>query len=99
MFVSDRMALLFEIEAEKLSIIFKDELMETVHIGSKAVPGLKAKPIIDMMPGVKDISKVDTLNEAMVEAGYEPKRKNGITGRRFFRKGGSLRTYHIHVYQ
>ncbi|WP_311316141.1 GrpB family protein [Domibacillus indicus] len=72
MFVSDRMALLFETETEKLSIILKDELMETFHIGSTAVPDLKAKPIIDMMPIVKDISKVDTLNEAMVEAGYDP---------------------------
>ncbi|WNS78211.1 GrpB family protein [Domibacillus sp. DTU_2020_1001157_1_SI_ALB_TIR_016] len=48
---------------------------------------------------MKDISKVDTFNEAMAEAGYESKGKNGITGRRFFRKGDSLRTYHIHVYQ
>lgn len=70
MFVSDRMALLFE--TEKLSIISKDELMETFHIGSTAVPDLKEKPIIDMMPVAKGISKVDTLDEAMVEAGYDP---------------------------
>lgn len=80
--------LLFEIEAEKLSIIFKDELMETFPIGSTPVPALKAKPIIDMMPIVKDISKVDTFNEAMIEAGYELKGKNGVTGRRFFGGGG-----------
>ncbi len=31
------------------------------HIGSTAVPGLKAKPVIDIMPVVSDIAAVDNL--------------------------------------
>ncbi|WP_343226580.1 GrpB family protein [Paenibacillus dendritiformis] len=53
----DRM---FREEAQKIEEIFADELLCIYHIGSTPVPGLKAKPIIDMMPVVKDIEKMDS---------------------------------------
>lgn len=43
---------LFEIEAEKIRKILKEELIAVHHIGSTAVSDLKAKPIIDIMPVV-----------------------------------------------
>lgn len=52
----DRM---FREEAQKLREILADELVDIHHIGSTSVPGLKAKPIIDMMPVVKDIEKTN----------------------------------------
>ena len=86
-------------EAEKLNLIFGDEIIDIHHIGSTAVPGLKAKPIIDIMPVVKDINNVDKYNREMQEIGYEPKGENGIVRRRYFQKGGDNRSHHVHIYQ
>lgn len=90
---------LYEIEAEKLKRIFGENITAIYHIGSTSVSGLKAKPIIDMMPVVKDIELVDQLNEKMQELSYEPMGEYGIPGRRYFRKGKEKRTHHIHVFQ
>lgn len=86
-------------EANKLHDIFGTEIIEIHHIGSTSVNGLKAKPIIDIMPVVRDINLIDEFNIAMISIGYEAKGENGITGRRFFQKGGDNRTHHIHFFE
>lgn len=91
--------LMFEEEAEKLRKIFGSEIIEIYHIGSTSVDGLIAKPVIDIMPVVKDVNQVDYFNTAMVDIGYEPKGENGLPGRRYFQKGGDQRTHHIHFYE
>lgn len=90
---------LFEDEAQLLRGIFGDEIIKFEHFGSTSVPGLKAKPVIDMMCLVQDIGKIDTFNEQMRSLGYDVAGEWGIPGRRLFRKGGENRTHHIHVYQ
>ena len=50
---------LFSVEAERVKKILGSELVAIHHIGSTAVENLAAKPIIDIMPVVKDIEKVD----------------------------------------
>ncbi|WP_078551977.1 GrpB family protein [Bacillus alkalicellulosilyticus] len=90
---------LYQKEAEKLKNVFNDELVTIHHIGSTAVPNLKAKPTIDIMPVVKNIEKVDNYNNEMIELGYEPIGENGVIGRRYFRKGRENRTHHIHIFQ
>ncbi|MFM1652852.1 GrpB family protein [Brevibacillus sp. B_LB10_24] len=90
---------MFSEEAQKIKGIFGDELVDIHHIGSTSVPGLKAKPIIDIMPVVKDIEKVDAFDEQMTGLGYECMGEFGIKGRRYFRKGGDNRTHQIHVFQ
>ncbi|MCY7483142.1 GrpB family protein [Paenibacillus alvei] len=90
---------MFEDEAQKIKTIFGDELTDIHHIGSTSVFGLQAKPIIDLMPVVKDIGKIDAFNEQMTELGYECMGEYGIKGRRYFRKGGEHRTHHVHVFQ
>ncbi|WP_100372128.1 GrpB family protein [Bacillus sp. FJAT-45037] len=90
---------MFEEEEESLRGIFRQQLIDIHHIGSTSVLGSEAKPIIDIMPVVKDISIVDKYNLAMKELGYEPKGENGIAERRYFEKGGDHRTHHVHVYQ
>lgn len=86
-------------EAEKLNAIFEHEMIAIDHIGSTSVPGLKAKPIIDIMAVVKDINNVDKYNLEMRKIGYVPKGENGIVQRRYFQKGGDNRTHHVHIYQ
>ncbi|GGA36320.1 GrpB family protein [Psychrobacillus lasiicapitis] len=89
----------FEEEAVVLRTIFGNEIQWIHHIGSTSIDGLSAKPIIDMMPIVGDISKIDSFNNAMIAIGYEPKGENGLTGRRYFQKGGNDRTHHVHIYE
>ncbi|WP_044477049.1 GrpB family protein [Oceanobacillus massiliensis] len=96
---NEEWSLMFSEEAEKLKLIFGDEIVDIHHIGSTSVPGLKAKPIVDMMPVVRNIACVDTYNQEMQMNGYEPKGENGISGRRYFQKGGNNRSHHIHIYQ
>lgn len=90
--------ILFREEAEKIKGILGDELIEIHHIGSTSVENLKAKPVIDIMPVVRDITKIDACNEAFERLGYEPKGEFGIAGRRFFRKGIEVRTHHVHIF-
>ncbi|MFS0557991.1 GrpB family protein [Brevibacillus sp. 179-C9.3 HS] len=94
-----RWASVFRDEVLLLQRIFGDELVEIHHIGSTAVPGLSAKPIIDILPVVRDISRVDDYNSEMRAHGYEPRGELGLAGRRYFPKGGDKRTHHVHVYQ
>ncbi|WP_279306830.1 GrpB family protein [Paenibacillus pseudetheri] len=51
--------------------MFADALIDIHHIGSTSVPGLKAKPIIDTMPVVRNIEVIDDFNAQMTELGYE----------------------------
>ncbi|QFF99649.1 GrpB family protein [Psychrobacillus glaciei] len=89
----------FKEEAEQLQKIFGSEMITIHHIGSTSVNGLSAKPIIDLMPVVRDINNMDAFNDAMIAIGYEPKGENGLSGRRYFQKGGDNRTHHVHIYE
>ncbi len=89
----------FEAEAEGLARVFGPQAIGIMHIGSTSVPGLAAKPVIDIMPVVRDITAVDSLNAAMERLGYEAMGEYGIAGRRYFRKGATARRYHVHVYE
>lgn len=42
------------------------------------------------MPLVRDITKVEAYNDAMIAIGYEPKGENGLPGRRYFQKGETV---------
>ncbi|AAO89934.2 GrpB family protein [Coxiella burnetii] len=89
----------FEKEALLLKLIFSDIFVAIHHIGSTSVPGLAAKPTIDIILEVKDIRLVDKFNEPMEKLGYEAWGEYGIPGRRFFVKGESKRTNHVHTFQ
>ncbi|NQX45550.1 GrpB family protein [Paenibacillus tritici] len=89
----------YQEEAAFLTTILADEIVRFEHFGSTSVPGLQAKPVIDMMCIVKDINKIDLYNDRMHSLGYDVAGDWGIPGRRLFRKGGEERTHHIHCYQ
>jgi hypothetical protein len=54
---------------------------------STTAPGLCAKPVIDIMPVVTQITQVDPLTPLLEALGYIPREENGIPGRRFFSNG------------
>lgn len=89
----------FEAEAVRLRPVLGRNLVALFHIGSTSVPGLKAKPIIDILPVVHDIALLDTQTDAFRELGYKAKGEFGIPGRRYFQKGGANRTHQIHAFQ
>lgn len=89
----------FEKEKELIAEILGSLCIEIYHIGSTSVPGLCAKPIIDIMPVVKDIDKVDNLAAEFEKIGYEYLGEFGIAGRRYLRKGGDERTHQIHIFE
>ncbi len=90
--------LLYQQEAETLRAVLADNLVAIHHIGSTAVPGLCAKPIIDIMPVVYRIDAVDSYNESFQRLGYEVMGAFGIPGRRYLRKGGTERTHQVHIF-
>ena len=89
---------LFAREAELIRGILGDNCLAVYHIGSTAVPGLAAKPILDIMPVVKSLADVDRTAEAFAAVGYEYLGEFGMTGRRYLRKGGDERTHQIHIF-
>lgn len=89
----------FEDEAKKIKKIFEEIFVDIYHIGSTAVPRVKAKPIIDILVEVKDINKVDSYNKQMEELSYVALGEYGIPKRRFFQKGGNNRTHHVHIFE
>lgn len=61
---------MFEDERDRLLRLFPGELLAIEHFGSTAVPGLSAKPIIDILAGVDSISRADELMEPLCQARY-----------------------------
>lgn len=90
---------MFELEAELIRQVLTDNCIIIHHIGSTAVSGLNAKPIIDILPVVKNILEVDKVTEAMEGLGYEAKGEYGIAFRRYFPKGKDIRTHQVHIYE
>ena len=88
----------FERESVLIKSILKENCAAVYHIGSTAVYGLKAKPVIDIMPVVYDLRKVDDLANEFIKEGYEYLGEFGIAGRRYLRKGGDERTHQIHIF-
>jgi len=89
----------YTIEAEQLQHILNKVLVGMHHIGSTAVEGLCAKPVIDIMPVVTNIEFVDGYNPELAAIGYECMGEYGMPGRRYFRKGAKQRTHHVHVFE
>jgi len=66
------------------------------HTGSTAVPGLAAKPIIDILAGLPTEEGRDAAITALQSAGYVHRGEQEIPGRDFFRLGDP-RQYHVHL--
>ena len=80
--------------------IFEPLLGAIYHIGSTSVPGLLAKPTIDILIEATDLARVDDLNPIMTDQGYEARGENGIVGRRYFvQANNGIHRVHLHVFQ
>ncbi|WP_433772233.1 GrpB family protein [Bacillus wiedmannii] len=85
-------------EKDKFCSLLGEEMIAIEHIGSTAIEGLGAKPLIDMMIGVTDLQITEewTKNFSVIGYEYVPKETPNW---RFFRKGKwRAGTHHLHVY-
>ena len=96
-------------EAERARIFAasgRDAFVDIEHVGSTSVPGLAAKPIIDMMPGLRSlddappvIATLETLGFEYVPAfELETASGPGMPDRRYFRRDiDGERVFHVHM--
>ncbi len=90
---------LFESVRKELEPVFGDEAKAIEHVGSTAVPGMSAKPTIDVLVVVKDILEVDKLDEKMKELGYDAYGEYVGKGGRFFaREENGERIVNVHCF-
>ena len=83
-------------EADRIAHACRDLPLEVEHIGSTAIPGLSAKPIIDILIGVPPRASREPYIAAIRGLGYDHRGASGIPGRNYFRRG-SPHTHHIHL--
>ncbi len=89
----------FEKEATLIQKALGKNCISIHHIGSTSISGLCSKPVIDIMPVVKDISAVDPVIPKMEALAYQSLGENGLLFRRFFIKGEKERTQHVHIFE
>ena len=90
---------LFKYERKSLKKLLGSNI-KIEHIGSTAIPGVLAKPIIDIAVGYTNEEQKESTFSKLRSNGYEDRGEKGRNGRRFFAKGPDHnRTYYLHVTQ
>lgn len=82
--------------AKRLREAIGDEALRIDHIGSTAVPGLDAKPVIDIQISVNRLEPM-TYRAALEAVGYRHRSGNPDRSKRYFRETEGMRRTHIHV--
>ncbi|MDE2860263.1 MAG: GrpB family protein [Chloroflexota bacterium] len=91
--------LVFEREAAAILAACRPWITEGHHIGSTSVPGLAAKPILDVLPVAAGPAKADEAVSRMAALGYRYRGENGIVGRFYFDRVVDGRTVmHVHMF-
>ena len=95
----------FEKEAAILNAVFEERVVEVQHIGSTSVPGLAAKPVIDILVVLDHTNDINSFDRAMEGVGYRVRGEcldatiPGTPGRFYFTKEtNGVRSHHVHVY-
>ena len=86
----------FEAEKARIEAALGGIAVVVEHVGSTAVPGLFAKPIIDIMVGLRRLADGERCVAPLDALGYEFRGDGGIPDHCFFRKG-QPRTHHVHM--
>lgn len=88
-------------EAKDVSKAAGNTLVCIHHIGSTSIPGIKAKPIIDILLEVESLDALDERAMEFEALGYEVMGEFGIPDRRYYRRDNSsgVRTHQIHAFK
>ena len=87
---------LFEEEKARILDAIGEHVVAIEHVGSTAICGIVAKPILDLMVGIPTFEYGEKCVQPLERRGYEYKGENGVPMRHFFGKG-SPRTRHLHM--
>ncbi|WP_246812562.1 GrpB family protein [Ensifer sp. ENS01] len=87
----------FATKAKTIRQVLGDHALRIDHIGSTAIRGLAAKPIIDVQISVADLESLDVLAEKMAAIGYLWRPQNTDLAKRYFRERPGDERTHIHV--
>jgi len=91
--------ILYEDEKGRILDAVGHVIVAIEHIGSTAVPGMGAKPIIDIMVGVSHLADAHQCIEPLRSIGYEylPEHGDSTLGWRYFDKGPAEARIHLHM--
>lgn len=93
---------LFEAEAARIRAACQEPTLVIEHVGSTAVPGLPAKPIVDMALFVPTFDAGEAYIDPIRSLGYDYHGVAGVPGRRYFDLpnpvAGELDLFHLHMY-
>jgi GrpB-like predicted nucleotidyltransferase (UPF0157 family) len=87
----------FALLAGRLRDATGDGAVRIDHIGSTAVPGLSAKPVVDIQVSVVSLEPRDTYQRAIESCGFVLRTHNPDKTKRYFRETSGGRRTHIHV--
>ncbi|HVG43143.1 MAG TPA: GrpB family protein [Longimicrobium sp.] len=87
---------LFEEEAARLRAALGGHIVSIEHVGSTSIPGLDAKPILDLIAAVASLEEAEGLVPLLRGVGYERKPDTDNPDRLYFVRGpAELRTHHL----
>jgi GrpB-like predicted nucleotidyltransferase (UPF0157 family) len=87
---------LFIAEAQRIRDQCATLALRLEHIGGTSIPGMCAKPILDVAAGRPPEASIQDYVDVLRQAGYEHRGERGVAGREYFRRG-TPRAYHIHL--
>ena len=88
---------LFEEERARLRAALPADALDIQHVGSTAVPGLRAKPIIDVAVAARSHALAGEWQEAMAVIGYDYPGDIGFPNHRIYGRDPTVRLFLVHV--
>ncbi|MGK7916754.1 MAG: GrpB family protein [Prochloraceae cyanobacterium] len=90
---------LFEEEKELLQTAIAKDVLDIQHIGSTSIPGIIAKPILDIAVAVANFEAAAVCIKPIENLGYIYMGEYGLPGRHYFIKGDWIRIHNIHMWE
>lgn len=86
-------------ERQRLASALDGVALGIEHYGSTAVPGMRAKPILDVLVGVAPLENWRLCNDPLLELGYDYAENAGVLGHYIFGRGrdATERTHLVHI--
>ena len=89
--------LLFETLRSRIATVLNELAVSIEHIGSTAIPGLAAKPVIDIDVLLRSSTDLSLAIRRLAELGYEHRGDLGVRGREAFRATSEAVPHHLYV--
>ncbi len=90
---------MFARERDRLAGVLGPAAAAIHHVGSTSIPGMCAKPVLDVLVETPVLALMDEATPGLEAAGYAARGEHGIPGRRYFsRPPGDRPEIHLHAY-